>query len=138
MKQVDQLVRKFDFTEAVVGIRKDGIVHVYYKPGTEITVTLQKKMLVIFNEITEGIKHPFIFEAAEYCTVTKEARDNAIVMEDQTPIRITAVYVTNLAHRIIAEFYYKFNRPKQPYKVVSDFNDGIEWLLKMKSESLTA
>lgn len=134
MKQEDQLVRRIETHEAIVGLRHDGIVHVYYKPDTEITITLQEKMMVIFNEITGQKKSLFIFQAAERCSVTKDARENAIRVENETPTKATVVYVTTLAYRLIAEFYYKFNKPRQPYKVVSDFEDGIEWLLDVEKE----
>ena len=134
MKQTDRIVRLIETDHAKVGMRDDGIVHVYYKAKTEINIELQAKMLEVFNEITGKQQHPFIFEAGEAVTVTKEARDNAITMELQTPVCCTVVSVTNLAHRIIAEFYYKFNKPIQPYKVTTNFEDGIQWLLDVKKE----
>lgn len=134
MTQADQLVRKFDFTDGIVGMRRDGIVHVYFKPGTRITVALQERMLIIYYEVAGGVKCPFIFEAAEYCSITKEAKVNALRIEAEAPCKVSAVYVSNFAYRLIAEFYYKFNKPKQPYKVVSDFDEGIRWLLKTNEE----
>lgn len=134
MQQEDQIIKKIEIEEAVVGLRKDGIVHVYYKRGTVITVDVQLRMHKVFNEITGGVKSPFIYEADEYCSVTKEARDNAIATEGLTPTSSTVVCVSSLAYRLVAEFYYKFNKPKQPYKVSSDFSEGIEWLLSLKSE----
>ena len=131
MQQEDQIIRTIEMEEAFVGLRKDGIVHVYYKRGTVITVDVQNRIYQIFHEITGGRKTPFIFEAAEYCTVTKEARDNAIATEDITPTGATVVFVHNLAYRMVAEFYYKFNKPKQPYKVSTDFQEGIDWLLSL-------
>jgi aspartyl/asparaginyl-tRNA synthetase len=124
----DEMVRIMDVKEALVGLRKDGIVHVYYRPHTEINIELQDKMLAIFNEITQGNKMPFLFEAGEFCTVTKEARLNAIHMEDRTPTFATAVLVRNLAQKMIADFYYKVNRPRQPFKVVHQKEKGIAWL----------
>lgn len=136
MQQHDQLVRKFSFTEAIVGLRRDGIVHVFFKPGTEITVALQERMLIIYHEVAEGKKRPFIFEAAEHCSVTREARDNALKIEAEAPCSATAVYVTSFTYRMIASFYIKFKKPKQPYRVVSDFNEGIEWLLAVDKERI--
>ncbi len=134
MKEQDQLVRSIENDFAIVGLRKDGIVHVYYKPHTEITITVQEVMLILFNEITGGKKHPFIFQAGEYCSVNKRARENATKIEPESPTKATVVYVNTLAHKVIAEFYYKFNKPLQPYKVVSEFNDGIRWLLEVDKE----
>jgi hypothetical protein len=134
MHQQDQIAHKFETGEAIVAKRRDGIVHIYYKPGTEITVTIQEKLHIILMELTGGVKSLVIFEAGEYCTVNKEARDHAITMEHRSPTKATVVYVTNLAHKIIAEFYYKFNKPMQPYRVVSDFQEGIDWLHKIEKE----
>jgi hypothetical protein len=119
---------------SIVRLRHDGIIHVYYNPGTEITPEVQIVMLEVFMELTGGAKSLFIYEAGEGTTVTKEGREDAIRMESNTPSKATVVYVKNLAHKIIAEFYYKFNKPLQPYKVVTDFDEGIAWLKKVNSE----
>jgi hypothetical protein len=134
MKEQEQLVRKIENDFAIVGLRNDGIVHVYFKPHTQLTVTVQEILLVVYNEITGGEKKPFIFQAAEYCTVSKEARENAGKIEHLSPAKCSVVYVTTLAHKLIAEFYYKFNKPQQPYKVVSEFPEGIRWLLEVNKE----
>ena len=134
MEQKDQIVRLIENRYAITGLRRDGIVHVYYKTGVEINLELQLEMKAVFLDVTGGRKHPFIFQSGSDVTVTKEARDHAIEMELSTPINRTVVFVQNLAHKIIAEFYYKFNKPVNPYKVVSDFQEGIDWLLEVEQE----
>ncbi len=134
MHHPGDLIRTIKHKEGIVGLRKDGIIHVYYHEETEINVPLQIKMLDSFNEITGGKKSLFLFEAGPYVTVTNEARDHAIAMEDITPTLATAVLVRNLPHKLMADFYYKFNKPKQPYKVVREFDDGITWLLEFESK----
>lgn len=130
MQQPDQIIRKIDLPESVIGLRKDGIVHVFYKAHTEITIEYQERQLKVFREITNGKPFPAIYEADEYVTVGKEARENAIRLEPLTPTLCKVVYVTNLAHKIISEFYFKFNKPAQPFRVFSSFEDGIAWLRK--------
>jgi hypothetical protein len=134
MTQTDQLIQKIELPESIIGLRKDGILHVYIKPHIEITIDYQLRQLEVFNQITGGKPHPAIYEAGEYVTVGSEARDHAITLESKTPTLCKVVYVKSLAHKIIAEFYYKFNKPRQPYKVFSDFDAGIQWLLKTKME----
>lgn len=132
--QKEKLVNTIETDKAIVGLREDGIYHVYYKPNTEITVELQAEMHKIFRELTGGKKGYFIFQAGEYVSVTSEARINAVKTEEDSYTCATVVYVNNLAYKLIAEFYYKFNKPKQPYKVSSDFNKGIQWLLDLRKE----
>jgi hypothetical protein len=134
MTQADQLIQKIELPESIIGLRKDGILHIYIKPHAEITIDYQLRQLDVFNQITQGKPHPAIYEAGEYVTVGSEARDHAITIEAKTPTLCKVVYVNSLAHKIIAEFYYKFNKPKQPYKVFSDFKAGIEWLIQTRNE----
>jgi len=128
MHHKEELTRVIETGNYIVGLRADGIVHVYYKDNTEINVALQMELLEVFNELTGKKKSLFIFEAGHYCSVTKEARENAIIMEPLTPTLASVVFVQNIGYRLIAEFYYKVNKPIQPYKVVSKFEDGIKWL----------
>lgn len=128
MKEYQLLTKIIELDEAIIGMRNDGIVHVFFKAHTEIDIALQEKLIDAYNKITDKQKYPFIFEADDYCTITKEARDNAIHIEHRSPVDATAVIVQNTAYRLIANFYLKFNKPKRIYKVFKNFNEGIEWL----------
>lgn len=110
-----------------VQLRADGIVHVHFKEGTVITVEMQENLAKIYNEITKEPR-PFIFTGGEFVSITKEARLNAIKMEPDTPIASNAIIVRNLAQRIIADYYYKFNKPARPYKVFKNYEEGISWI----------
>jgi hypothetical protein len=123
------LIKTIELEEAILGLRHDGIYHVYYKANTIIDVPLQEKLRGVLKEMTQNKKSLFLFEAGDYCSVTKEARDNAIKTETDFPSSATVVLVQNLAYKMIADFYYKINKPKQPYKVVRRFDEGIKWLL---------
>jgi hypothetical protein len=130
MQQPEQIIHKVELPESIIGLRKDGIVHIYFKAHTEITMDYQERQLKVLQEITNGKPFPAIYEADEYVTVGKDARDHAITLEPQTPTLCKVVYVTNLAHKIISEFYFRFNKPSQPFRVFSDFEEGIQWLRK--------
>lgn len=132
-----QVVREIDHKNITVSLRTDGIVVVYLKNNTEINIALQKDMIRIYNEITEGNKAVFLFTAGEFVSITKEARSFAIRMEQNTPTFASAILVNNLGHKIIADFYYKVNRPKQPYRVFWNQDKAIEWLLEIQKDLLT-
>lgn len=117
-----------EIEEATITLRTDGIVHVRYNEGVEITPELQKRMMKIFQEICGQTQRPFMFSAFEYVTVTKEARANAIAMESVFPGVASAVVAHNTAYRLIANFYLQVNKPKKPYKVFSTQEKAIEWL----------
>jgi hypothetical protein len=134
MKQEDQLIQKLEHENFIVGKRQDGIYHVYLKDGAVLDLKLQSEMVYYYDKITEGVPGVFIFEAGHKCSITKQARDNAIVIEEFTPIKASVVYVQNQVYKMIAAFFYRVNRPKQPYLIVSNFDDGIDWLASQKIE----
>lgn len=111
-----------------VNLRSDGIVHVHMIAHTKITVELQNELEVAYNEVT-SVNRPFIFTGGEFVTITAKARANAVDSANKVPIMCSAIVVRNLAQKIIADFYYRFNKPPDPYKVFKTFELGIEWLM---------
>lgn len=81
--------------EIIASLREDGIVHITVKTNTHITIEVQARMLEAYNKITD-IKRPFIFDGGEFVSITREARRNAVLMEDLTPISASALVVRNL------------------------------------------
>lgn len=128
MNQQEKIIQVIEHDQFIVAMRDDGIVHVSFLPNTEITVELQGVLIDHYVQITSGIKARFIFEGSEFVSITKEARENAIVIEDSTPTMASAIVVRNLGQKIIADFYYKINKPKQPFKVFWSFEKAIDWL----------
>lgn len=128
MDQALKTIRVSDLPEALMEFKSDGIVHVTFKKNCVLDIELQMRMLAKYHWLTNSEPTPFIFESEEGLTVTKEARDNAIIIEEQSPCKAMAVVVENLAYKIIANFYMTFNKPKRPYKVFSNKKDALEWL----------
>lgn len=124
----ERIVSEVDTAKYNIKLKSDGIVYVVFKDNTTLDIDLQIEMLNVYNEITRGTLTPFLFEAKDGVEITKEARHNAIVMEDKTPCKVTAVIVQNIAYAMIANFYMKFNKPKRPFKVFNKREEAIEWL----------
>jgi len=131
-EETTSTMKRLENDQVIVALRPDGIVHVSFLPHTEITVEFQQVLLDMYNEVTGGKKSLFVFDGGEFVSITKEARENAVAIEDSTPTKASAIVVKNLAQKIIADFYYKVNRPKQPYKVFWQFEKAIEWLLAIR------
>lgn len=125
----DHYINQIETDEIIVSLRNDGIVHVWIKPKTHITIEVQERMLAAYHKITD-IGRPFIFEAGEFASISKEARLNAVLIEDLTPVMASAIVVKNLGHRIIAEYYYKFNKPKKPLRIFKNTEEAANWHLE--------
>lgn len=134
MTSNETLVRVINHELITVKLQSDCIVHVYIHPNTEINIPLQNEMIRIYNDLTGGRKAVFLFEAGEFVSITKEARYNAIKMEKDTPTYASAILVKNLGQKIIADFYYKVNRPLQPYRVFSDREKALYWLKEQQTQ----
>lgn len=89
-------------------------------------------MADVFRTITGNKKTGFIFEAGDNLLIRKEARDNAVKIEAETPVKATAVVANNLAYRLIANFYVKVQKPMGVYKVVSSKEEAVKWLKSLE------
>ncbi len=127
LKDAD-IINTIEIPEVILRLRKDGIVHATFRENTVFDIPMQMKMLEESTKITNGKKSLFIYDAEDNVTITKEARDNAIHIEHRSVTSATVVVAHNLAYRIIANFYVNVNKPQTPFKVVSSFEKGIEWL----------
>jgi len=123
-----EIVDQIETPELIVRLRKDGIVHITLRKHLVYDIEVQTKLLDINIKITGGKKSFFIYDAEENVIITKEARDNSHKIEQLAPSKGSAAIASNLAYRIIGNFYLKVNKPKIPFKVFDNFDKGIEWL----------
>lgn len=126
--QEENVLKQVKINEATITLRMDGIVHVLFHKGVTLDLPLQMLLLNIYNEITDRQKHPFLFEAFEDVHVTKEARDNAIRIESESPGSAYAVVAESMTYRLLANFYLNIRKPKSPYKVFANKDEAILWL----------
>jgi hypothetical protein len=120
--------QKIENEYALIELRSDGIVEVFFKDHFTMDIPAQEYLLKEYQKICNGKKMPFIYHAGNFVTITKEARENAIHLEEQHPANATAILATTLAYKLIAVFYLKFNKPKLPYKVFTDRLKAEKWL----------
>lgn len=126
------VVRSIKIDEAIIELKEQGYVRVLFLDNVVLDVDLQYKLLENYKILCQDKKYPFLFEAMENVSVTKEARDNARNLEEQAPILKTAVVAGTLPYRMIANFYLKFNKPRIPFKLFSTKKDALKWLLGQK------
>lgn len=122
------IIKEIDHPMVYLALKSDGIGYVFLKDDTVIDVEFQEVLIDLYNQLTNKKQTPFLFEGGNDVTVTKEARDNALLIEDRSPLKATAIVVDNLAYKLISNFYLKFNKPKRPYKVFSNKQEAVEWL----------
>lgn len=117
---------------AIVSIYENGIGHLRFKDNATLDIPEQAENWEAMKKLTNDKKTPFLVSAGDNVIITKEARDNAIKLEDSSPMNASAIIVQNLAYRLIAEFYVKVQKPKNPLKVFTDkdMDKAISWCLQ--------
>jgi hypothetical protein len=121
-------VQEIRINEASVSLREDGIVRVLFHRRVVLDLSLQMLLLNIYNEITRKKPHPFLFEALDGVKVTREARENALLIEEQAPGSAYAVVAGSIRYRILANFYIRFRKPQKPYRVFRTPSEAVDWL----------
>lgn len=127
-KEQLQVIKELDFEDVNLQRKSNDIVYVTFKDNCNLDIALQMRLLDYYRDITDGKLMRFMFFAAENVSLSKEARDNAVKIEDQSMLGASAVVVDTLAYKLIANFYLKFNKPKRPYRVFSKEEEAIKWL----------
>jgi len=131
-KDAVYIIKEFDFPEVNIQRKSNDIVYVTFKDDCNLDIDLQMRLLNHYNDITENKLMLFVFMAAENVSITKEARDNAVKIEDISMIGASAVIATSLPYKLIANFYLRFNKPKRPFKVFSEEEEAVKWLKTIK------
>jgi hypothetical protein len=130
MISISQIItlKEINTPEARIKLRSDGIVHVHYKKNVVIDSETQVSMRAHFQELAPGKRLKYIFSADAGVTFTKEARENSVNSQHDSPIAAYAILANNVAYRIIANFYLKVNKPRVPYKMFAEMEEAEKWL----------
>lgn len=120
-------LNSIETTIAIITINNEGIGHQHFKDNVTMDIPEQIENLQAIQKLCNGKPTPFVATAGKNVIITKDARDNALSIEDQSPINASAIVVQNLAYRILAEFFIKVQKPKNPYKIFTNKEEAFEW-----------
>jgi hypothetical protein len=121
------LIPTIETTVSILTIHETGIGQMHFKDDIVMEISNQMEHLNGLIEITKGQPTPFIVTTGKRVIISKEARDNGVLIEEISPVNAMAVIVQNLAYRLVADFYLRFNKPKIPYKVFTDQEKAVDW-----------
>lgn len=122
------VIKKAETQIAHVSLCSDGIIRVMIKKQADIDAQQLKILFDAFNQIVEGKAYAYIYYTEDMTSnFIDDGRAFAKREEFSFPKICNAVIVTRLAHKLIANFYLKFNKPHYPYKVFNDMNEAEKW-----------
>ncbi len=128
----EDIVQTISLPSMILCLDNQGIVHIRYLQGQIIDVKEKIEEKRALLEITKGVKHPILISFEHFVTITKEAKEYSILVEPEQPFLAVAILVENLAYQLMADFYFKFYKPKVAYKVFKSNTKAIDWLIEIR------
>ncbi|MCA0431063.1 MAG: hypothetical protein LCH32_11250 [Bacteroidetes bacterium] len=126
--------RKISFEFGKVELLKNSIIRVVLYENSTIDFDESYRMNKAIGELS-NFKEALVLVVAETgAVITAEARNFSASEQGQAYSIAEALVVTNLAHKIIANFYLKINKPIKPCKVFNAEIDAVNWLLEFNKK----
>ena len=122
-----KIIQSIESSTCNISIDENGIGRIHFKDNIHMDIPEQMENHEMILKITNNQPTPFVVSAGENVTLSREARHNALLIEAISPICATAVVAQNFAYRIIADFYLKIQKPKNPFAVFTDRDKAYEW-----------
>lgn len=105
-------------------------------PFTKLTLSVAKSLRMMIIDFYEGNDVDFcnIIEFKSTADIDPEAREWGANRPDGVTSISDAMIIGGMAHKMIANFYLKMNRPSKPSKFFTDLDGAINWSLKQLDE----
>ncbi len=113
---------------ATIFHREDGIVEVCLLKNSRIDVKKCEEILAVYDQLLENKKYPHLYIVEDYVTIDKDARSYSASERGLQYSKAEAYVFTSLAHKIIANFYIKINKPAVPTRFFKSKNEALKWL----------
>jgi hypothetical protein len=120
--------KKVDLIHSDVIFREDGIVEIVFKKSSNIGVVECKEMIETYKSNLEPKKFPLLHIIEDYVNIEKSAREFSATEEGLSFSKAEAYVMNSLAHKMLANFYMKVNKPSVPTRFFKDKNEAIDWL----------
>lgn len=114
------------------GLRKDNILHIFFKSKIIVDLKTQIELLKVYDRVSNSINTAYMIEGGDFIRLKKEAQRHVQERENELKHISLYVIVKNNAQRIIANFFYKFYKPNKPFKIVGSFDEAVQWSLNQR------
>ena len=124
-------MRELDLKTAYFKIHENGLIIMTIKSG--VTLDLED---ISFNrnevlKVTGSKITVMLIEAEGHILITREAREESAKEEYMKYLNALAIVSDLLAHKLLGNFFIKFNKPAKPTRFFTNKNKATEWLISM-------
>jgi hypothetical protein len=109
-------------------LRNDGIVQINFGDNVEMDLKESTEIIDTISELTNDKKALILNIAGKNTSVTSAAREYSASAAGLRCTIADAYVVTNLAQKILANFYISFNKPLVKTRIFDDEKNAVEWL----------
>jgi hypothetical protein len=121
-----------DFEKIRMTLYENGIMSVLFKENFTVGLKDVEEVVAWVSEIANGRKFLNLMEGESNSEVDAEVRSFSASKEQNKFTIADAMVVKSISHRLLSNFYLKFNKPVMPTRLFTDKEKAIQWLLSQK------
>lgn len=125
-----EVLDEVDIGPMIYRLYEHRIFHAIVKSGEKVSLEMTTKGYE-FLDRNGGGRFYNLYQFESYAEMDPEVRDWAADTSGNNYTYCDALVISNLAQKIIANFYIKFNKPKMPTKVFTSTDKALEWILSL-------
>src|SRR3954470_16084172 len=110
--------------------KRDGVIWLIMKEEAELDVREVKEFTSVCEKLSGNKPYYLISDARVNLSISTEGRTAATSKEISPLLVANAVFVNNVAVRMVANFFTAVNKPHFKYKVFNDEQEAQAWLKK--------
>ncbi len=121
-----------DFEKIKMTLYENGIMNVVFKENCSVGIKDAEEAVNWVSEIANGRRFLNLMEGENNSEVDAEVRAFSASKNQNKFTIADALVVNSVAHKLLTNFYLKFNKPVKPTRLFTDKERAIEWLLSQK------
>ena len=127
-KKINAILLAENENESIIyRLYENNIFHVIVKEGEKVNMEMVNEGYAFLENYGTG-KFYNIYEFKSFADVDPDVREwSSSDLEAKYSV-IDAIVINNIAQKILADFYLKFNKPKQPTKIFTSIDKAVEWI----------
>ncbi|MFT6845107.1 MAG: hypothetical protein ACJAUV_001297 [Flavobacteriales bacterium] len=129
----NQLVTGQEFEHMYVGLRKDQIIHILYKPKANLDLACAKEVVSYMGLISNQKPLPNLIELTFGNNITKEATKFSKSEEANKYTLADAILVKSSIHRILGNVYMSLGATLKPTRLFVNQEYALHWLSNFQS-----
>lgn len=126
------LIDELDIGPMIYRLYEGRIFHAIVKKGEKVSMEMTVKGYDFLDKHGGG-RFYNIYEFESFAEMDPEVREWAAETSGNNYTYVDALVISNLAQKIIANFYLKFNKPASPTKIFTSVDKAYEWILSVKA-----